>query len=206
MRLHAVKARQAHPEKGKLRRKRFLGLGESKQLQEEETMRKGFIVTLALALLATIGANASAQVARPENPWALRVGAIWPAKSSTRNATNDTWFNLGLDYTYGRTTEGNDYIASVDYGNASNINYWALQAIYMWRNYGGSASSNAFSFGVGAGAYILDPSGGGTKTKFGIPIVAEWKLSDPLFLQAKYNWVVSESAATNYAVTAGYRF
>jgi hypothetical protein len=170
-------------------------------------MRKGTFGMLVLALLVAVSANASAQLIRTDHPWAVRIGALWPTDSNVRDATDKTWFNAGLDYTLGETAEGNDWVGSLDYGNANNANYWAFQLLYMWRNNDPSSSnSTQFSFGVGGGMYILDPKNGGSQTEYGLPFVAEWDLSGPFFLQGKYHWVVSRNAASAFNATVGYRF
>jgi hypothetical protein len=169
-------------------------------------MRKWILGALSALMLVALGGTASAQMERPEHPYAIRVGALWPINNDVQAATNDTWFNLGLDYIFSRTEEGNEWVGALDFGTASNVNYWAFQLIYMWRNQGESGVGTPFSFGVGGGVYVLDPSPGDSQTEFGIPLVAQWDLNPQIFLMAKYHWVVTDNQATGFSAQVGYRF
>jgi hypothetical protein len=164
------------------------------------------IGVLSALLLVTLGGSASAQMERPEHPYAIRVGALWPTDNDVQAATDDTWFNLGLDYIFGRTVEGNEWVGAVDFGNANDVNFWALQLIYMWRNQVETGVGSPFSFGVGGAVYILDPTHAGSQTEWGIPLVAQWDLNPSVFLMAKYHWVVSDNQVAAFSGQIGYRF
>jgi hypothetical protein len=170
-------------------------------------MKRWLLAALGAISLVTSCGVASAQIGGDplEHPIAIRLGALWPTDGTVRNATSDTWFNIGLDYILTRTEDGNDWIAAIDYAVQDDVNYWAIQGLYKWFNSGGSSPAN-FSFGLGLGVYFFDPDNGNAQTEIGIPLVADWEFTPRLFLEGKYHWVASDVTGNALTLQLGYRF
>ena len=164
-------------------------------------MRKWILAAVAAVALTTAG-GARAQDEPVATPWAVRLGVLWPSNSDLRNATDDTWFNAGVDYTF-RREGANEWIGALDYGSASGLNAWIFQVIYKWHN---PEDDSPFSFGVGAGVYTFDPEVGGRQTELGIPLVADWAFTPRIFAEGKFHWVASDTDLNSFTAQLGYRF
>ncbi len=169
-------------------------------------MKRWMMGALVAVALASVTTGAFAQADAPEKPWAVRIGALWPTNGTVRSNTHRVWFDAGLDRVVSRTQDGNDWVASVDFGSAKNVNYWALQGLFKWNNSETTTMSKNFGFGVGAGVYFFDPKYGKNQTEFGIPVVVDWNLSRQLFLESKYHWVVSDTQVSSLSAQLGYKF
>ena len=169
-------------------------------------MLKSIIGTLVAAALFATGFASAQVLEKVDHPLAVRVGALFPTNSDVRDATRDTWLNIGLDYTLGRTSDGNDWVGAIDFGNTNHANYWAFQGIYTWSQGESSGSINGMSIGLGAGLYLVDPASGSSRTEFGIPLVVGWDLSRNFFVQGKYHWVITDNASSAFTLGVGTRF
>ena len=169
-------------------------------------MRGWICRTLSAAVLLAWGATATVQAQEViEKPVGVRIGALLPTDTGVRDATEDVWFSLGLDYTFARTDVGNDIVGAIDFATADDVNIWALQALYKWRDPGDYGDGNPFSFGLGLGVYFLDPDIGDNQTEFGVPVFAEYRISDNAFLQGKWHWVVTDTTANAVSLQVGFR-
>jgi hypothetical protein len=169
-------------------------------------MRKWILGALAASTLMAAGTQALAQNQPVDQPWAIRLGALWPTNGTVKDATSHTWFDGGVDRIFARTSSGDDWIGSVDFGTASSVRYWILQALYKWHNKEALTQSSRFSFGFGGGVYFFDPDVGGQQNEFGIPVVVDWDLTSSLFLEGKYHWVVTDTSISAFSAQVGYRF
>lgn len=163
---------------------------------------KHSILIVGVLLTLVAGLPAKAQIERPEKPWGLKVGGLFPIKSDLRDTTSDIWFIAGIDYHYTTSAYGGDWVATFEFATESDARIWSLQALHQWRR--ASGFNNTFYYGLGGGVYFVNNTE--DETEFGVPIVLGYEFNNRWFIEGKFNWTVSDPDFNTSHIAVGVRF
>ncbi len=195
-------------------------------------MKKVLIVGLLGALLG-VAAGTSAQAQTPDTsvvkPISIKIGAFFPTDSNLKNGTHNTWFKVGADYAFGKTTSTNPLLTSIyaDYaGSSSGGNHANLYDVGVAGRYyfttsatgagaaGSGTSVNPYA-GAGIGAYFENAQASGDSSKttatLGGKIFLGAELNTGPFIEASYDIVPQKLSRydlrySGFDVSVGYRF
>ena len=165
---------------------------------------KMLVAALGAVALTAAAVPAAAQSSTPTG-LSAKLGVLWPTDSGTRDATSDTWFDVGLEYRFHDMpmTDSNmkaHLSLSLDWATQSSNRIAPLLV-----NYVGEQSQTYWM--VGAGAAFLH-STGTDETKFAYQFGLGYNFEQgptPAFVEAR--WLgTSESRANAIIVDVGVRF
>ncbi|MCC6444787.1 MAG: hypothetical protein IT210_15170 [Armatimonadetes bacterium] len=149
-----------------------------------------FVLMFAVVASAQYGDEAG------KNQFSVKLGFFRPQDGDVRNATGDTWFAAGVDYTFMEmpTTRASVSLEwaqhSVDGGGDARI--IPLTVNYSWKQEAAEGGMNQFYYGAGAGLYFVRAKGGGSttsETKFGVQIHGGVDFGQMWFAELKYAFV-----------------
>jgi len=178
---------------------------------------------LAGGLFVSSGAAKAQTTTVPvQNPWAVKIGALFPTNSSGSRNGGSAQLSVGADYSFEKTTAENPTIPEVyfDYNggsrNGGHVDTYALGiGLRAYGNHPAGANQQGVSpyVGLGIGAYYTDLKNGttgrsGTSTDIGGKIFAGLDFTSNWFAEVNYQFIPSHDGVnpSGIGLQVGARF
>jgi hypothetical protein len=149
-------------------------------------MRKIVWVAVAISLAGTALAGDAV------NRWNLRLGGFYPGESSVRDATDNVWPAVGVDWLLRIGTQYNStFQLSVDWLSTNSGPDYTITPVTFGITWNGQEPQNPgwrMYAGLGAGWYFVDSNGGGNDDKFGGYLNLGWMNEKGQSLDLRYHW------------------